>query len=312
LLVKQMTLEADAVLAVVLSDPTDALLPGWEPGAHINILLDGAYERQFSLCGDVEDRLTYRLGILKEPASRGGTRYVHDHLRPGDFVSVSAPRNDFQLVESPRYLFIAGGIGIAPILPMLAQARAAAADYRLIYGGRRRSSMAFLGELRRYGDAAVVQPEDEIGLLDLDKILGRPDATTKIYCCGPERLLAAVEERCRLYSWPVDALRLERFRPKLQTDVVPAPAGAFKVVCQRSGLTVHVSADVSILTALTQAGVEVVSSCEEGVCGTCETRVLMGTPDHRDSVLTASERAAGGRMMICCSRALTERLVLDL
>ena len=296
---------ADGVVTLTLVGD----LPEWKPGAHADLVLGGdAPTRQYSLCGDPAQRGTWRLGILREPASRGGSAHVHDTLRAGDTVRVRGPRNNFPLACSRRYLFVAGGIGITALLPMIAAVDAMGADWQLVYGGRHRASMAFLDELTRYGDRVTVCPQDEIGLLDLDGLLGTPREDTLVYCCGPEPLLAAVEARCEV--WPEGALHVERFSPRPLTD--PQRAEAFTVELARSGRTVEVPVDRSILDVVEEAGATVVSSCAEGTCGTCETRVLDGEPDHRDSVLDDHERRTGNCMMICVSRSCTERLVLDL
>ncbi|SDN96989.1 cytochrome P450 [Geodermatophilus sp. DSM 45219] len=300
--------EADGVVSLDLRETGDRPLPAWEPGAHVDLVLDGAPTRQYSLCGDPADHHGYRLGVLRDPDGRGSSRFVHDRLSVGDRVRVRGPRNNFPLVSSPRYLFIAGGIGITPVLPMIRAAEAAGADWELVYGGRRRASMAFLDELARYGDRVSVRPQDETGLLDLDGLLGTPRPDTLVYCCGPEPLLAAVERRCA--GWPRGALHVERFAPRPQAE--PARAEAFEVVLERSERTLTVPPDRSILSVVEEAGVGVLSSCAEGTCGTCETGVLEGVPDHRDSVLTDEEREANDCMMICVSRARTDRLVLDL
>jgi ferredoxin-NADP reductase len=299
---------ADGVVALTLAAADGRPLPAWEPGAHVDLVLDGAPTRQYSLCGDPTDHGAYRLGILRDPDGRGSSLFVHDRLAVGDRVHVRGPRNNFPLVGSPRYLFVAGGIGITPLLPMIRAAEAAGADWRLVYGGRRRASMAFLDELAGYGDRVSVRPQDETGLLDLDALLGTPQPDTLVYCCGPEPLLAAVEQRCA--GWPRGALHVERFAPRPQAE--PARAVAFDVVLAQSGRTLTVPPDRSILSVLEQAGVGVLSSCAEGTCGTCETTVLEGVPEHRDSVLDEQERERNDCMMICVSRACSDRLVLDL
>ncbi|MFF4394751.1 PDR/VanB family oxidoreductase [Streptomyces sp. NPDC001480] len=295
---------ADGVLALTLRHPLGEELPAWEPGAHVDVLLGPDLERQYSLCGDPADRAVWRIAVLREPDGRGGSAYVHEQVRPGGKVRVRGPRNHFPLQPAARYRFVAGGIGITPILPMLAAAEAAGAEWTLLYGGRARGSMAFTGELARYGDRVTIAPQDETGLLDLGPVLdGLPDGTL-VYCCGPGPLLDAVEERC-----PAGVLRVERFQPKEQ----PAGDGAeFEVELARSGRTLTVPAGVSVLDTVRAAGVEVLYSCTEGTCGTCETDVLEGTPDHRDSVLGDDERASGETMMICVSRCRGARLVLDL
>ncbi|MFK0105706.1 cytochrome P450 [Streptomyces sp. NPDC091217] len=299
---------ADGVVALTLRALDGQPLPVWEPGAHVDLILNRAATRHYSLCGDPADRHTLRLGILRDPNGSGGSRHVHDTLRAGDTVRIRGPRNNFPLVEAERYLFIAGGIGITPILAMIRAAETAGAEWRLVYGGRQRASMAFLDELAGYGDRVTVWPQDERGLIDLDGLLGTPRSDTKVYCCGPEPLLTAVEQKCA--DWPQDALHVERFAARPLS--APVLNDTFEVQLARSGLTLSVPPDKSVLAAVAEAGVEVLSSCQEGTCGTCETTVLEGEPDHRDSVLDEATRRAGDRMMICVSRSCTKRLVLDL
>jgi cytochrome P450/ferredoxin-NADP reductase len=299
---------ADGVVALSLHEVDGQPLPHWEPGAHVDLILGGAATRQYSLCGDPADAHTWRLGILRDPDGSGGSLYVHDRLQAGDTVRIRGPRNNFPLVTSPRYLFVAGGIGITPILAMIRSAEAAGAHWRLVYGGRQRASMAFLDELAAYGDRVTVWPQDELGLIDLEGLLGTPQPDTKVYCCGPEPLLNAVEQRCA--AWPKGSLHVERFVAKPLTE--PVLREAFEVYLAQSELTLNVQPEQSILDAVEQAGVGVLSSCQEGTCGTCETPVLEGVPDHRDSVLDEEARAANDCMMICVSRACTRRLVLDL
>ncbi|MDH6213031.1 PDR/VanB family oxidoreductase [Streptomyces pseudovenezuelae] len=295
---------ADGVLALTLRHPLGEQLPSWEPGAHIDVVLGPELERQYSLCGDPADHTAWRIAVLREPDGRGGSAHVHEELGEGDKVRVRGPRNHFRLEPAPRYRFVAGGIGITPILPMLAAAEAAGAEWTLLYGGRTRQSIAFTEELGRYGDRVTVAPQDETGLLDLASVLDDLPEGTLVYCCGPGPLLDAVEERC-----PAPVLRVERFQPKVQQG---GENGEFEVELAQSGRTVTVAPDVSVLDAVRAAGVEVLFSCTEGTCGTCETDVLDGVPDHRDSVLTAEERAGGETMMICVSRCRGKRLVLDL
>jgi ferredoxin-NADP reductase len=299
---------ADGVVTLSLREAHGRLLPAWEPGAHVDLVLDGAPTRQYSLCGDPTDRTTYRLGVPREPEGRGGSLHVHDHLAVGDSVRVRGPRNHFPLIPATRYLFIAGGIGITPLLAMVTAAEASGTPWSLVYGGRRRASMAFLTELASYGDRVSVCPQDETGLLDLDDLLADPVPGTAVYCCGPEPLLTAVEQRCA--SWPPGCLHVERFAPRPAGEDVASLS--FAVELALSGLTLTVPADRSILEVVEEAGVGVLSSCSEGTCGTCETAVLAGVPDHRDSVLDESERAANDCLMICVSRSCTDRLVLDL
>jgi ferredoxin-NADP reductase len=295
---------AEGVLALTLRHPLGEDLPAWEPGAHVDVVLGPELERQYSLCGDPADRSVWRIAVLREPAGRGGSAHVHGQLGQGDKVRVRGPRNHFRLEAAPRYRFVAGGIGITPILPMLAAAEAAGAEWTLLYGGRTRNSIAFTEELARYGDRVTLAPQDETGLLDLASVLDDVPDGTLVYCCGPGPLLDAVEARC-----PAERLRVERFSPKAQVD---GENGEFEVELAQSGRTVTVAPDVSVLDAVRASGVEVLFSCTEGTCGTCETDVLDGTPDHRDSVLSDAERESGETMMICVSRCRGKRLVLDL
>jgi len=299
---------AEDVVAVTLCDPSGEMLPAWTPGAHVDLLLEASLTRQYSLCGDPADRRRWRIGVLRDPHSRGGSAYVHEQLEVGSTVRVRGPRNHFPLNRPKRYKFVAGGIGITPLLPMMAEATATAADWSLLYGGRRRESMAFLDELSGYGDRVQVHPQDELGLLDLEALLGTPAPDTFVYCCGPEGLLAAVEEKCR--GWSPESLHVERFAAKPQ-DASTSADSAFELVLQRSGITLEVPADKSVIEVIEDAGVSVLASCYEGICGTCETDVIDGIPDHRDSVLTDSERAANDVMMICVSRCRGPRLTLD-
>jgi ferredoxin-NADP reductase len=320
LLITARETRAEGVVTLTLADPDGAQLPAWTPGAHIDLLLDDVV-RQYSLCGAPGDQHTWRIAVLLDPDGRGGSRRVHETLRPGERVAVRGPRNHFPLHPVPRYIFIAGGIGITPILPMIAVATEAGADWHLHYGGRSLDSMAFLDELVPYGGRVTVWPQDTRGLLPLDDILAAPPpAHTQgvlVYCCGPEGLLAAAEERCAAAAWPPGSLHVERFAPRPRPEPADGAGSqkeeaSFEVVCQRSGLTVMVPPGKSIIEALDEHGVSVLSSCQEGVCGTCETRVLAGVPDHRDSLLSAEERQANEYMMVCVSRSKSDRLVLDL
>ena len=299
---------AEGVVALTLQTADRQVLPPWDPGAHVDLILGSAATRQYSLCSDPADRHTFRLGILRDPNGSGGSLYVHDRLQAGDTVRIRGPRNNFPLVDSPRYLFIAGGIGITPILAMIRSVEAAGARWRLVYGGRHRASMAFLDELAAYGDRVTIWPQDEKGFIDLPGLLGEPQAGTTVYCCGPEPLLNAVEQNCA--AWPEGSLHVERFVAKPLTE--PVLHEAIEVHLAQSGLTLTVPPEKSILDAAEEAGIGVLSSCREGTCGTCETPVLDGIPDHRDSVLDAQARRTNDCMMICVSRACTTRLVLDL
>lgn len=300
--------EADGVVSLTLGCARGGELPAWAPGAHVDVHLAEGLVRQYSLCSDPADRTRWRLGVLREPASRGGSEHVFDKLHGGDIVSVGAPRNHFALEPSARYVFVAGGIGITPILPMIAAAEAAGADWTLLYGGRSRSSMAFVGELTRYGDRVRFAPQDEVGLLDLAGLLATPRRDTLVYACGPAPMLDAVD--ALMAGWSPGSLRVERFTPK----VVATGSEAFEVEFARSGVTATVPPDRSILTVAEEAGIPALWSCREGTCGTCETPLLAGRAEHRDSLLTDEEKADQSTVLICVSRAEKGcgRLTLDL
>ncbi|NUO92368.1 MAG: oxidoreductase [Dermatophilaceae bacterium] len=312
-MVRQLRWESEGVLSVALEDAQGRELPVWEPGAHVDLHLPGGITRQYSLCGDPADRTGWRVAVLREPAGRGGSAYVHDRLRPGTMLSARGPRNRFRLVEARRQVFVAGGIGITPILPMVHEAERRGTDWMLLYGGRNRASMAFLSELAAYGPKVILHPEDTHGLLPLAAHLGIAQPDTLVYACGPEPLLRAVgqfvnEEQ----GWPPGCLRLERFAAAASSATQLADDHVFEVEAAVSGVTVTVRPGVPIIRALEQAGVFTETSCEEGICGTCETKVLDGDVDHRDSLLSDHEREAGSTMMICVSRCRGRRLVLDL
>lgn len=308
LLVTARTHAADEVVSLTLRRPDGKPLPAWTPGAHIDLLLDCGLIRPYSLCGSPAEADAWQIAVLREPQGRGGSAYVHEHLAEGTEVRVRGPRNNFPLRPAARHLFVAGGVGITPILPMVEAAEAEGTDWRLLYGGRTRTSMAFLDRLAPYGERVLIRPQDEFGLLDLTAFLGAPEEDTLVHACGPEPLLRAVRERCA--AWPPGTLGVERFAPAEPT--ASRAAETFEVVLARAGLTLTVPPDRSVLQVVTEAGVPVDFSCQEGTCGTCETDVLDGTPDHRDSLLDEDERAAGDTMLICVSRSRGPRLVLDL
>lgn len=308
LVVTRTATPAAGVLEVTLGRPDGADLPTWQPGAHID-LVTAEHTRQYSLCGDPADYASWKIAVLREPAGRGGSAFVHDTIAAGVAVHVRGPRNHFELAPAPHYVFIAGGIGITPLIPMIAAAQDAGAAWTLTYGGRTRTSMAYAPDLvDRYGDRVVVVPQDVAGLIELDSLLGgdMPEGGL-VYCCGPEPLLAAVERCC---ADRLAALRTERFSPK-QIDQ-QGPTTDFEVELSESGQVLTVPQDKSVLQVLQEAGVPILSSCTEGICGTCETGVLEGVVDHRDSLLTPEEQDAHDVMFVCVSRARSARLVLEL
>ncbi len=307
---------AHQVRSLVLRHPAGEPLPVWTPGAHVDLHVGDGVVRQYSLCGDPADRSSWRIAVLREEAGRGGSDRVHDALATGDRLRVRGPRNHFPLLPAPDYVFVAGGIGITPLLPMVAAAAAAGARWRLEYGGRTRASMAFAEELRAaHGDRVRLHPQDEVGLLPLADLLGDLEPGTLVYCCGPGPLLQAVETACA--GLPPGALHQEHFSPRERAGSGEArsfEAESFEVELVESGRTLTVPPDRSVLSVLEEAGVPILSSCTEGTCGTCETGVLGGEVEHRDSLLTAAEQAAHDVMFVCVSRAAPgcPRLLLEL
>lgn len=306
--------ESEGVISLLLGHPDGGELPRWKAGAHIDLHIPQGADgeplvRQYSLCGDPQDRTTYRVGVLKEAAGRGGSAGIHESISPGDTVTVSWPRNNFRLTPSPHYVFVAGGIGITPILAMIREAEAAGADWILHYGGRNLATMAFREELAGYGERVRLVPQEEMGLLDLVSEFGPVADETLVVACGPEPMLRAAEAATA--HWPKDSLRLERFAPKPLEHT--RPDEAFEVEFARSGKWATVGSGESILDAAQRVGVTAVSSCKTGTCGTCETRLLGGRAEHRDSILTQAEQEMQSTVMICVSRAEQgcAKLVLD-
>jgi ferredoxin-NADP reductase len=263
------------------------------------------------LCGDPADAQALEIAVLREEAGRGGSAWIHDHVHVGDRLKIRGPRNHFRLDASVRKLiFIAGGIGITPVSTMARRAKALGMDYELHYSGRSRQSMALLGELTElHGERLHVYVADEGRRNDLAALLARPEPGTKVYACGPERMLQALEQCCT--AWPQDTLRIEHFASTMGT-LDPAQEHAFEVELKDSGIVLTVPPDRTLLSVLRAANIDIQSDCEEGLCGSCEVRVLAGDVDHRDVVLTRGEREANARMMSCCSRAGGSRLVLEL
>lgn len=310
LLIERKDSAADGVVTLTLADPSGQELPEWTPGAHIDIILPSIdVVRQYSLCGSTRDRHHWQIGVLRDPGSRGGSQFISDQLGVGTMVRVRGPRNHFPLIRASKYLFIAGGVGITPMLPMIEAASAAGADWELVYGGRTKASMAFLDELSRHGDRVRLYPQDEVGMIPLASLLSEPRSNTLVYCCGPEPLIQAVEGFAS--GWGPDTFHWERFAAK-PVEASPDALNTFEVVCQRSGVSLTVDAGKSILDVAKDAGLNVLASCREGTCGTCEVDVIEGDVDHRDSVLSPADQATNAFMMICVSRSKSPRLVLDL
>lgn len=300
---------ADRIVAFELAEVGGHELPEWQPGAHIDVLMGAGLARQYSLCGDPADRFSWRIAVLREDDARtpSGSHHLHDRVEEGDRLRIRGPRNQFPLEPAPEHLFVAGGVGITPILPMVTETHAAGRPWRLVYGARSFSEMAFTDELAEYGNRVVLVPQDTDGLIDVTGLFTGVDPGTAVHCCGPAPLLRAVKEAA--LDNPEITLRTERFGAEA-TDA--ATDRDFDVVLARSGETVRVPAGESILHAVEATGRRLLSSCQAGMCGTCETAVLEGVPEHRDSVLTTEEQNSGEMMMICVSRCAGDRLVLDI
>ncbi|AXH35567.1 oxidoreductase [Humibacter sp. BT305] len=297
---------AEGVLLLELVSPSGANLPAWTPGAHLDVVVQPGVERQYSLCGDPSDRSRYRIAVLREPDGRGGSAHLHDHVHAGSALRVKGPLNHFELEPAPAYRFVAGGIGITPILPMIAAADAAGVPWTLDYAGRSRATMAFVDELvEAYGSRVTVHAADEGGRLDVTAL---DPSGAQVYSCGPARMIEALEARAA--GWPRHTLHVERFEARAVTE--PVYHEAFEVELELSGITVTVPPEKSILDVVEEQGVFALWSCREGTCGTCETPVVEGEVDHRDSVLTPEEQEANEVMMICVSRSACPRLVLEL
>ena len=303
-LVNRVTPLADGILGLDFVRPDRSNLDPWVPGAHITLHLPDGMQRQYSLCGDPADRSQYSIAVLESPTSRGGSHYVHHNLKSGMNIEVSGPHNHFELEASSEYLFIAGGIGITPIKAMV-ESLPSRRQWRLLYAGRSRTSMAYANELSEmFGDRVMIHADDEQGgRPDLDALLANFNG--HVYVCGPEPLLDALSSKVS-----VDRLHYERFSAVDRSD--DAIVEAFEVTLSRSDTTILVGKDESLLEALNENGGALISSCGEGVCGTCEVRVLRGQPVHLDSVMSDEDKDAIGVMYPCVSRGTGATLVLDI
>ncbi|MCA1186196.1 MULTISPECIES: PDR/VanB family oxidoreductase [unclassified Saccharopolyspora] len=311
LTVEHRSVPADGVVLLELTAADGAELPGWEPGAHLELLLPSGLRRQYSLCGDPRNRNTYVLCVLREETGRGGSVEVHDRLRVGDVLVASRPRNHFALADAPEHVLLAGGIGITPIKAMLDELDRRGSSWRLVYGGRTRAAMAFAEELARtHPDRVLLVPEDEQGRPDVERLVTELPPDAHLHCCGPAPMLDAVAQACAR-AGVAHRLHVERFAA---SGDAPAATGdaEFEVELRETGVTVTVAADRSLLSAVQDVRPDIPSSCQEGYCGTCETRVLDGRPDHRGTLLSPEEHDDEGTMLICVGRSRSPKLVLDL
>lgn len=304
---------AEDIIGLDLVHADGGDLPPFSAGAHVDLFLGNGLTRQYSLCNDPADQSRYRIAVLREPASRGGSAFVHDSLTEGAQLVISPPRNLFALDEAGReHLLFAGGVGVTPILAMAHRLHAVGARFTLYYCARSRPRAAFLDELAQAPFAAAVrlafddEPETR---LDLDEVLATPAPDRRLYVCGPGGFMSFVTDGATARGWAASQIRKEHFaaeQPSSEDD------RAFELVIASSGQVVPVAADQTAAQALEAAGLFVPLSCEQGVCGTCLTGVIEGEIDHRDAFQTDEEKAAGAAFTPCCSRARGPRLVIDL
>jgi len=306
--------EAVDICTYELASVDGKALPPFSAGSHIDIQLPNGLTRQYSLCNDPAESHRYVIGVLKSPTSRGGSVAMHDNVHEGDCLSISGPKNHFPLAhETRRSLLLAGGIGITPILCMAQRLAVIGAEFDLHYSVRSRERTAFYQRIvgSTFASRAAFHFDDgeQAQKLDMQRLLGRPQADTHLYVCGPKGFMDAVLGTARANGWPERQLHYEFFSgeaTRLDTD------GSFEVKLASSGKVVRVEKDKTVVQALADQGVLVSTSCEQGVCGTCLTRVLEGIPDHRDMYLTPEEQATNEQFLPCCSRAKSPLLVLDL
>jgi ferredoxin-NADP reductase len=311
--VKSITYEAQGINSFELRPPAGGELPPFTAGAHVDLHLANGLIRSYSLVNSQNERHRYVIAVNRDAVSRGGSRLMHETVRVGDTLTISHPRNNFKLAEdAPHSLLIAGGIGITPLWCMIRRLESLGRSWRLHYCTRTRQSAAFLDEIRALkGDVETnlhVNFDQEPGgkMLDIVSVVASAPPGSHLYCCGPVPMLAAFEKATA--SLPSERVHVEYFSAK----EAPAASGGFTVLLAKSGTSVLIPPGKTILDTLLDAGMSVQYSCMEGVCATCETRVLEGIPDHRDLVLSKEERASNKVMMICCSGSKTSQLVLDL
>jgi vanillate O-demethylase ferredoxin subunit len=310
--VERRTCEADDICSYELVSEDGSDLPAFTAGAHIDVHVAPGLVRQYSLCNAPHERHRYVIGVLRDPASRGGSVAMHA-IEPGARLQIGAPRNLFALAEAPRCLLLAGGIGVTPMLAMAEALSTRGAQFELHYCARSPERMAFRDRIAAssFADRAhlYVDTGTAARKLDLPALLADLDRTTHIYFCGPAGFIEYVKATAAQHHWPLDQLHLEYFGATVVEATGDQP---FEVTIKSTGAAYNVPAGTTVLQVLQDAGVFVPASCEQGVCGTCLTRVLEGVPDHRDLYLTEEEQAANDQFTPCCSRSKTPRLLLDL
>ncbi|MBI2745848.1 MAG: oxidoreductase [Burkholderiales bacterium] len=306
--------EALDIVTLELVSADGRALPAFSAGSHVDVQLPGGITRQYSLCNDPKETHRYLIGVLRDPATRGGSAAVHDSVKEGDVLQISTPKNHFPLAhDAKQHLLLAGGIGVTPILCMAERLAITGAAFEMHYATRAPERTAFRARIAASSFADRVHFHHDNGdaaqKLDLKALLASPQAGTHLYVCGPKGYMDAVLGTARAAGWPESQLHYEFFGAEVTKS--DSDAG-FEIKLASSGRIIMVPKDQTVTQALAAAGVEVMVSCEQGVCGTCLTRVLEGVPDHKDSYLTPEEQAANDQFTPCCSRSKTPRLVLDL
>jgi vanillate O-demethylase ferredoxin subunit len=312
--VVRKTSEALDIASFELVNVDGRPLPAFSAGSHVDVHLPGGLTRQYSLCNDPGDSSHYQVAVLRDAASRGGSCAMHDQVSEGDVLHISAPKNHFALAHEARHsILLAGGIGVTPILCMAERLARTGASFEMHYCTRSAERTAFRGRIAASAFAARVQFHLDDGETDqklpLGALLSSVAAGVHLYVCGPKGFMDWVLGAARSSAWPAEQLHYEFFGAEVATSVDDA---TFEVQLASSGRVVVVGRDQTVVEALAAAGIEVATSCEQGVCGTCLTRVLEGVPDHKDMYLTPEEQAANDQFTPCCSRAKSARLVLDL
>jgi len=305
--------EAEDIASFELASAGGAPLPAFSAGSHIDVQVPGGLTRQYSLCNDSAEQHRYRIAVLRDPASRGGSIAMHDAVHEGDVIHISEPKNHFPLHHATRSLLFAGGIGVTPLLCMAQRLATIGAEFTLHYCTRSPERTAFLQEIKASPFAGRVQFHFDSGppgqKLDLPSAIALPDPGTQLYVCGPTGFIDYVVSTAKAQGWPGDQIHLEYFGAAPQDT---AGDTAFEVKIASTGKSYPVPAGQSVVHALQAHGIEILTSCEQGVCGTCITRLLEGEPDHRDMYFTEEEHAKNDQFTPCCSRARSKTLVLDL
>ncbi|NYT69378.1 PDR/VanB family oxidoreductase [Pusillimonas noertemannii] len=305
--------EAEEIVSLELASVDGKPLPSFSAGAHIDVHIRDGLIRQYSLLNDSAEQHRYVIGVLRDPESRGGSIAVHDDINQGDTIQISSPKNHFELVQAKRTLLFAGGIGVTPILCMARRLSHIGADFEMHYNSRSPERMAFREAISNAAFADKVHFHFDNGedsqKLDLAPLLANPQADTHLYVCGPTGYIDFVVNTAKQAGWPSDHVHLEYFGA---AEVDTSGDTSFEVKIASTGQVFAIPADKPITQVLDEAGVFIPVSCEEGVCGTCLTRVLEGTPDHRDLYLTDAEHEANDQFTPCCSRSKSPLLVLDI